>query len=208
MATLASPPSVWDELPMRTAPTERATARLHDLTSELTMFETAFSASTKPAAVVLGGLLCLIACESTEDATDGDGSALEEQLAECPVLSLSSDPSAGSCLAGTYEGKTPSGEACSLELGEGGTFEFTSPSLVGLHTAPDNTSFIFDHTVIGDFEQIVWKVFDPTSVETWYELDFQARFGAGVPEADSKIQIEVSEHGESSTKSVVCVVEL
>ncbi|MFY0535242.1 hypothetical protein [Nannocystis pusilla] len=68
------------------------------------------------------------------------------------------------------------------------------------HTAPDNTIFVFDHTVVGDYEQIVWKVSDPTSVEPWYELDFQARFGTGVPEADSKIQFEVTEHGESSTK--------
>jgi hypothetical protein len=175
------------------------------------MFETAFSSSpssTMSTAVVLGGLLCLIACESKEDATDGGGSAFEEQLAECPVLSLSSDPSAGACLAETYEGKTPSGEACSLELREGGTYEFTSPSLVVSHTAPDNTIFVFDHTVVGDYEQIVWKVSDPTSVEPWYELDFQARFGTGVPGADSKIQFEVTEHGESSTKSVVCVVEL
>ncbi|MBZ5711698.1 hypothetical protein [Nannocystis pusilla] len=50
---------------------------LTEPTSELTMFDTAFSSilsPAKPAAAVLGGLLFLIACQPKENATDGDDS--------------------------------------------------------------------------------------------------------------------------------------
>ncbi|WP_437743068.1 hypothetical protein WME73_48305 [Sorangium sp. So ce302] len=160
----------------------------------------------------------VVACggddDGSGDSSSGSGgsspslSALEERLAACPDLSLTSDPSASACLVGTYEGTTPSGEACSLELGEAGAYEFTSPSLSVSHTAPDDTIFVFDHTSIGGFEQLAWKVSDPISIETWYELDFTARFGTGADEATSKIQIEVTEYGEDTTTSVVCVVDL
>jgi hypothetical protein len=135
-------------------------------------------------------------------------SALEERLAACPDISRTSDPSASACLVGTYDGTTPSGDACSLELGEAGAYEFVSPTLTVSHTAPPDTIFVFDHTSIGGQELIAWKVSDPISTETWYELDFAARFGAGTDEASSKIQIEVKEYGEDTTTSVVCVVDL
>lgn len=160
----------------------------------------------------------VVACggddDGSGDSSSGPGgsgpspSALEERLAACPDISLTSDPSASACLVGTYEGTTPSGEACSLELGEVGAYEFTSPSLTVSHTAPDKTIFVFDHTSISGFEQLAWKVSDPITLETWYELDFTARFGAGADEATSKIQIEVTEYGEDTTTSVVCVVDL
>jgi hypothetical protein len=160
----------------------------------------------------------VVACGGDDDGSGDSGSgsggsgpspsALEERLAACPDLSLTSDPSASACLVGTYEGTTPSGEACSLELGEAGAYEFTSPSLSVSHTAPADTIFVFDHTSFGSFEQLAWKVGDPISTETWYELDFEARFGAGADEASSKIQIEVTEHGADTTTSVACVVDL
>lgn len=137
-----------------------------------------------------------------------NASELEERLAECPLLSASSDPTASACLLGTYDGKTLSGQDCSLVLGESGNYDFSSPALDVSHTAPDDTLFVYGHSKFSDTAMLTWKVSDPITLDTWYELSFEARFGAGVPEADSKIQIEVTEHQEDSTTSVVCVVEL
>ncbi|KYF80589.1 hypothetical protein BE11_19850 [Sorangium cellulosum] len=160
----------------------------------------------------------VVACggddDGAGDSSSGSGgsgsipSALEERLAACPDISQTSDPSVSACLVGTYDGTTPSGEACSLELGEAGAYEFVSPSLTVSHTAPPDTIFVFGHMSFGGYEQVEWKVSDPISVETWYELDFSARFGTGADEASSKIEMEVTEYGEGTTTSAVCVVDL
>jgi hypothetical protein len=140
--------------------------------------------------------------------TTGVGSPLLERLGDCPLISQTSDPTAASCLVGRYEGTTPSGAACSLELGEEGAYEFESPTLNVSHTSPDETIFVYGRSSLSGYEQVVWKVSDPLSLETWYELSFEARYGTGVAEADSKIEIEVTEHAEDSLDSAVCVVNL
>jgi hypothetical protein len=164
-----------------------------------------------------GLMLALISCGGDDDDDTGGGgggspgttpSALEAKLAKCPVVSATSDPAASSCLVGTYEGKTLAGDDCSLQLGEDGAFELSSPKLSVEHTSPENTIFVFGHSAVSDFHQITWKVSDPLTLDTWYELDFEARFGALVPAADRKIQFEVTEHGNDSMQSVVCLLPL
>jgi hypothetical protein len=118
------------------------------------------------------------------------------------------DPAASSCLVGTYAGQTLAGDDCTLELGEDGAYELSSPKLNVSHTSPDRTIFVFGHSAVSNYHQIAWKVSDPLTTETFYELDFQALFGAGVPAADRKIQFEVSEYTEDATQSVVCVLPL
>jgi hypothetical protein len=142
--------------------------------------------------------------------TGGGASSNEvtDKLKDCPVLSLSSDPTASACLEGTYQGTTVSGDVCTLEIGQAGEYTFSSPVLNVSHTPPGETIFIYDHSQISGFEQITWKVSDPISTETWYELDFEARYGTDVPQADRKIQIDVTEYAEGATQSTSCTVEL
>lgn len=89
--------------------------------------------------------------------------------------------SASACLAGTYRGETLSGDACTLTVGEGNSFEFDSPVLTVSYTPHSDVDLIFSHSSHSDSQQVIWMVSDPTSNETWYELDFEARFGAYVP---------------------------
>lgn len=163
-------------------------------------------------------MIALAACGGDDDdAGGGSGgsggggatpSALEAKLSKCPVISATSDPAASSCLVGTYEGKTLAGEACTLELGEDGAFDLSSPKLSATHTSPENTIFVFGHSAVSDFHQIAWKVSDPLTLDIWYELDFEARFGAQVPAADRKIQFEVTKHSDGAMQSVVCLLPL
>lgn len=161
------------------------------------------------------GLCCLLSLSACggDDSDEGEEgtaspSALAAKLGACPVVSTTSDAAASSCLLGTYEGKTLAGETCTLELGADGAFELSSPKLTVSHTSPDNTIFVFGHSAVSDFHQIAWKVSDPLTTETWYELDFEARFGAQVPAADRKVQFEVTEHGPDSMQSVACLLPL
>lgn len=141
---------------------------------------------------------------------DGGGtspSALIEKLSACPVINNTSDPSASLCLLGKYDGKTLSGESCSLTLSADGGYSFDSPKLNVVHTSPDKTIFIFGHQSYSGFHQLSWKVADPIDTDTFYDLDFTARFGTGVPAADTKIEIEVIEHADTNT-TVSCIVTL
>lgn len=183
-----------------------------------------------PSATLLVASALLLACNGGEtDSDDGGGaaggssgsggaaagtggssggSALVTRLSACPVVGTSSDPTASVCLVGSYEGKTLGGEDCTLTLGEDGAYEFTSPTLSHDRLPIDDTLFVYDYTKVQETNLLTWFVNDPLSADVYYELDFEARFGAQIPESDRKIEIEVSRTTTDTMDSVVCIVEL
>lgn len=127
-----------------------------------------------------------------------------DKLKDCPLVKTSSDPSASACLVGTYKGQTLMGDACTLTVGKGNTYTFAAPGLSVSYSPPEDALLLFSHTSAGDNRQVIWKVGDPVDTETWYELDFTARFGG--QDAINEIEIEVRERPE--IKSVTCIVPL
>lgn len=140
--------------------------------------------------------------------SSGEGEALIERLSACPVVSLTSDPSASECLVGSYTGETLGGDACTLTLGENGAYEFTSPALSHDRTPLDDTIFVYDYTRVQETNLIGWSVDDPLSADTFYELDFRARFGSQVPASDRKIEIQLKQTTADTMSSVACIIEL
>lgn len=169
---------------------------------------------------VLSALLALsaVACSDDDDSSDGSGggsstggsaatgSELEAKLSACPVVSTSSDPAASTCLVGTYSGKTLAGEDCSLEVKADNAYEYTSPTLTVSYSAPADATLLFDHANVQGYEGLKWIVSDPIASEAFYDLDFTARFGTGVPDTDRKIEIEVTENGADAKTSSSCIV--
>jgi hypothetical protein len=153
-------------------------------------------------------LLCL-GCGEEEESTEPEPSVLQKRLSSCPVVSNSSDPSAGQCLDGEYEGETLNGAACSLTFKGGGNYTFESPELRIDYTVNAETIFVFAHSAGSGVEQVAWIIGDGVSVETTYELSFKAAFGENVPAADTKIDIQATERPASGgSQSVACIVEI
>ena len=187
--------------------------------------KTATGASTAPAArlhfrwvmgVIAASCIVSIGCgddgggtatnEPNETNEPGGLSAIESQLSKCPTVQMTSDPTASACIEGTYTGKTFSGEACSLTIGEVGAYTFTSPTLSVTSTPKDDTIFVFGHNLVSSFGQLTWMVSDPIATEAFYDLEFTARYGEMVPANDRKIEIEVQRNDADSMASVTCTV--
>ncbi len=160
-------------------------------------------------------LFCVSACGGDDDPAPNDSPSpseepslgtLEQKFATCAIVATTSDPTASACLSGTYSGKTLSGDDCSLTIGDVGAYTFTSPTL-SVTSAPQGESlFLFDHTSIGGFGLLTWKVSDPLSPDTWDELDFTAQYGEATPAANRKLEIEVTRHTADATTAVQCGV--
>jgi hypothetical protein len=171
--------------------------------------------SLKPGIHALFLLSCLAVGCGDGDASEGNGgdnnddtgkpsNSLREKLESCPLVMTSSDPTASACLVGTYQGQTLTGEACSLTVGQANTYTFAGPGLAVSYTPPEDVLLLFSHTSVGDNSQVIWKVGDPVDTETWYELDFTARFGG--QHATNGIEIEVRQRPENN--AVTCIVPL
>lgn len=141
--------------------------------------------------------------------TDAPGkSDLQKRLAACPVVSTSTDPAASVCLTGSYSGTTLGGEVCTLVVRSGNAFDFASSTLSFSYTPVANTLLLFDHSSTQGSHQLFWSVSDPVANTLWREMDFKGRFGTYVPPADTKIQIDVTEHRADGMGSVSCIVPL
>jgi hypothetical protein len=120
-------------------------------------------------------------------------SVLERKMAACPE-GMSEEAADGACLVGTYEGKTPSKEACSLTLGENGGYQFSSPAFQVAHPASLNARVSLHHTALDGYNLIIWSVSDRVDINVaFYSLRFKADFGTLMDDTESLIEIEVSE---------------
>jgi hypothetical protein len=145
---------------------------------------------------------------STSTTDTGATNALEAKLSACPVINMTTDKLAAACLKGTYEGKDLAGNACTLTLGDGGAFDLASATITRSFTPQPDAIFVFGHSVIGGYEQVVLKVSDPLTQDPNVEIDFTAKFGTGVPDVDAKIDYEVAETSMGVKKSILCTVKL
>lgn len=134
-------------------------------------------------------------------------SAIEQRLAKCPAITTN-DPSVTACFAGTYEGKTPGGEACTVTVGQNGAYQFSSPALQVSRSAVDTTTFSFHHTVIDGFNFLSFSASERVSLDApYYRFSFDADFGTLVADSESTLEIELSESGPTRRTSM-CVVAL
>jgi hypothetical protein len=134
-------------------------------------------------------------------------SAIEQRLAKCPAI-RTSDPSASACLAATYEGKTPGGEACTVIVGQNGAYQFSSPALQVSRSAPAGTTFSFNHTALDGFNLLSFSVSEPFMLNAAsYRFSFEADFGTRVEDSESTLQIELDESGPTS-RTAMCIVDI
>jgi hypothetical protein len=126
------------------------------------------------------------------------------RLVACPVVDQSSDPTASTCLAGTYLGKTLANADCKLVIEASGNYQFTSPALSYNYVATLNTIRVFSHQNAAGQHQILWLMNDPVQRGDAFDLKFSYADGLG-----KKLEMEGTKRLEAGGRvSATCTAFL
>lgn len=170
-------------------------------------------------ALVLTGMLTACGGGSTTPSGGNTGgntggstgnTTLRARFAACPIASMSSDPAASTCLAGTYTLSTLDGKACTLTVRADGSYDFASPTLTYTFTPKPSGFRLYNHAnPAGDTHQVLWKVSDPITTDADYDLTLEARFGPGLSASDQYLEVQTERVAANQTRTnVTCKTSL
>ncbi|WP_027482340.1 hypothetical protein [Deinococcus pimensis] len=158
--------------------------------------------------------LLLTACSGAPSAptgpTTGGGTdqALRAKLVACPTVSNSSDPTASTCLAGTYTGRTPAGAACTLSVRTDGSYDYVSPTLTSTYTPTPATIRLFSHQASGGDNVVLWNLSDPASADPASSLDLSVAFGPNYDTLARKLELKAERVQGGGRTSSTCIVDI
>jgi hypothetical protein len=158
------------------------------------------------APVFLSAVLSLSACGGGSDPVPGTGgggggtgggtaTGILAKITACPVISNPSGNSGASgCLKGKFVGKNfISGDECTLEVLDNGSYVYTAKDLTSSVTTSDKTSHAFAHFVYASTQGLVWLV---SNSDTQPTTELSVTYNSGI---DKDVKAEAKVGNKTST---------